>query len=170
MFSSIWLIWKVVAIRFSHRKKCLIVTSFDIVPSATLYLNQFFCFYLYLNIKKVVFLLKTNNLYKPQTFFLIRAILPLICWRVFLGDPHIHLTFIISRLIQFQMFYIFLKDSYTVNTLLKMLLFWTFWTFNLPLILIFYIHLTCTYYVRPASILSICLFLTWYALIMTTCY
>ena len=133
MFSSIWLIWKVVAIRFSHRKKCLIVTSFDIVPSATLYLNQFFCFYLYLNIKKVVFLLKTNNLYKPQTFFLIRAILPLICWRVFLGDPHIHLTFIISRLIQFQMFYIFLKDSYTVNTLLKMLLFWTFWTFNLPL-------------------------------------
>ena len=69
MFSSIWLIWKVVAIRFSHRKRCLIVTSFDIVPSASLHLNQIFCFYLYFNIKKVILLLNTNNLYKPQTFF-----------------------------------------------------------------------------------------------------
>ena len=41
MFSSIWLIWKVVAIRFFHRKQCLTVTSFDIVPSASLHLNQF---------------------------------------------------------------------------------------------------------------------------------
>ena len=94
MFSSIWLIWKVVAIRFSHCKQCLIVTSFDIVPSAPL--NQVFCFYWYLNIKKVVLLLNTNNLYKLQTLFLIKAILPLICWRVFLSDPHIHLTSIIS--------------------------------------------------------------------------
>ena len=44
MFSSIWLIWKVVAIRFFHRKQCLIVTSFDIVPSASLHLNHFFFF------------------------------------------------------------------------------------------------------------------------------
>ena len=61
------LIWKVVAIRFFHRKQCLIVTSFDIVPSASLHLNHFFCFlcfclYLNINIKKVI-------LYKPQTFF-----------------------------------------------------------------------------------------------------
>ena len=27
-----WLIWKVVAIRFSHRKQCHIATSFDILP------------------------------------------------------------------------------------------------------------------------------------------
>ena len=63
------LIWKVVAIRFFHRKQCLIVTSFDIVPSASLHLNNFFCFYLYLSIKQVILLLNTNNLYKPQTFF-----------------------------------------------------------------------------------------------------
>ena len=44
MFSSIWLIWKVVAIRFFHRKQCLIVTTFDIVPSASLHLNHFFLF------------------------------------------------------------------------------------------------------------------------------
>ena len=111
--------------------------------------------FLYLNIKKVILLLITNNLYKPQTFFLIRAILPLICCGVFLGDSHIHLTSIILRPIQFQIFYIFLKGSYTVHMLLKMPLFWTFWTVNLALILIFYIHLTCTI-VRPASILSIC--------------
>ena len=92
MFSSIWLIWKVSAIRFSHCKQYLILTSFDIVPSASVHLNQIFCFYLYLNIKNVILLLNTNNLYKPQTFFLIRAILPLICWRAFLGDHHIHLT------------------------------------------------------------------------------
>ena len=104
----------------------------------------FVCFYLYLNFKKGILLLNTNNLYKPQTFFLIRAILQLICWRVFLGDPHIHLTSIISRLIQFPIFYIFLKGSFTFNMLLKMPLFWTFWTFNLPLILIFCIHRTCT--------------------------
>ena len=157
MFSSLL---RVVAIRFSHRKQWLIVTSVNIVPSASLHLNQIFYFYLYLYIKKMILLLNTNNLHKPQTFFLlIRAILPLICWRVFLGDPHIHLTSIISGLIQFQIFYIFLKGSYTVNMLLKMPLFWTFWKFMLPLILIFYIHLTCTYYVRLAPILSICLLL-----------
>ena len=100
--------------------------------------------FLYLNIKKVILLLNTNNLYKPQTFFLIRAILPLICCGVFLGDSHIHLTSIILRPIQFQIFYIFLKGSYTVHMLLKMPLFWTFWTVNLALIIIFYIHLTCT--------------------------
>ena len=44
IFSSIWLIWKVVAIRFFHRKQCLIVTTFDIVPSASLHLNHFFLF------------------------------------------------------------------------------------------------------------------------------
>ena len=115
MFSSIWLIWKVVAIRFSHRKQCLIVTNFDIVPSASLHLNQCSFFYLYLNIKKVILLLNTNNLYKPQAFFFFRAILLLIFWRVFLGDSHIHLTSIISRLIQFQIFYIFLKGSYAVK-------------------------------------------------------
>ena len=88
--------------------------------------------------------------------------MPLIYWRVFLGDSHIHLASIISRLIQFQIFYIFLKGSYTVHMLLKMPLFWAFWTVNLPLTLIFYIHLMCTYYVRPAPILSIChFFLTW---------
>ena len=91
-------------------------------------------------------------------FFLIKAILPQICWLVILSGPHIHLTSIISRLIQFQIFYIFLKGSYTVNMLLKMSLFWTFWKFNLPLFVIFYIHLRCTYHVRPAPILSICLF------------
>ena len=69
MFSSIWLMWKVVAIRFSHCKQCLIATSLDIMPSAPLHLNQIFCFYLYLNIKKLILLLKTNNLYKLQTFF-----------------------------------------------------------------------------------------------------
>ena len=69
MFCSIWLIWKVSAIRFSHHKQYLIVTSFDIVPSASVHLNQIFCFYLYLNIKEVILLLNTNNLYKPQTFF-----------------------------------------------------------------------------------------------------
>ena len=114
----------------------------------------------------------------PPHLFLIKAILPQICWLVFLGGPHIHLTSIISRLIQFQIFYIFLKGSYTVNMLLKMSLFWTFWKFNLPLFVIFYIHLRCTYHVRPAPILSICLFFlnlslflrfefTWRAPIMT---
>ena len=50
--------------------------------------------------------------------------------------------------------------------------------FNLPLFVIFYIHLRCTYHVRPAPILSICLFFlnlslflrfefTWRAPIMT---
>ena len=94
----------------------------------------------------------------PPHLFLIKAILPQICWLVFLGGPHIHLTSIISRLIQFQIFYIFLKGSYTVNMLLKMSLFWTFWKFNIPLFVIFYIPLRCTYHVRPAPILSICLF------------
>ena len=51
MFSSIWLIWKVVAIRFSHRKQCLIVTSFDIVPSTPLHLNQIF-FFIFISISK----------------------------------------------------------------------------------------------------------------------
>ena len=84
MFSSLW---RVVAIRFSHRKQWLIVTSVNTVPLASLHLNHIFYFYLYLYIKKVILLLNTNNLHKPQTFFLlIRAILPLICWRVFLGD------------------------------------------------------------------------------------
>ena len=69
MFSSIWLIWRVVAITFSHRKQCLIATSFDIVPSAPLHLNQIFCFYLYLNIKKAILLVNSNNLYKLQTLF-----------------------------------------------------------------------------------------------------
>ena len=85
MFSSIWVIRKVVAMRLSHRKQCLIVTSFDIVPSAPLHLNQFFCFYLYVSIKKVILLLNTSNLYKLQTLFLIKAVLPPICWRVFLA-------------------------------------------------------------------------------------
>ena len=67
MFFSVWLICKVVAISFSHRKQCLITTSFDIVPSAPLHLNQFFYLCLYLNIKKVLLLLNTNNLYKLQT-------------------------------------------------------------------------------------------------------
>ena len=53
----------------------------------TFHLNQIFCFYLYLNVKKVI-LLDMNNLYKLQT--LIKATLPLIYWRVFLGDPHIY--------------------------------------------------------------------------------
>ena len=130
MFSSIWLLWKVMAIRFSHRKQCLIATSFDIVPLVPLHLNHFLflCFCLYLNIKKVTLLLNTNNLYKLQTIFLIKAILPLICWLVFLVDPHIHLTSVISRLLLFQIFYIFLRSSYTVNMLLRMPLFWTFWT------------------------------------------
>ena len=48
------------------------------MPSVLLHLKQFFCFYLYLNIKKVILLLKTNNLYKLQTFFLIKATLSLI--------------------------------------------------------------------------------------------
>ena len=69
MFSSIWLIWRVVAITFSHRKQCLIATSFDIVPSAPLHFNQNFCFYLYLNIKKLILLVDSNNLYKLQTLF-----------------------------------------------------------------------------------------------------
>ena len=69
MLSSFWLIWKVIAIRFSHRKQCLIATSSNIVPSAPLHLNQIFCFYLYLNIKKVILLLNTNNLCQLQTFF-----------------------------------------------------------------------------------------------------
>ena len=70
MLSSFWLIWKVIAIRFSHRKQCLIATSSNIVPSAPLHLNQIFCFYLYLNIKKVILLLNTNNLCQLQTFFI----------------------------------------------------------------------------------------------------
>ena len=53
----------------------------------TFHLNQIFCFYLYLNVKKVI-LLDMNNLYKLRT--LIKATLPLIYWRVFLGDPHIY--------------------------------------------------------------------------------
>ena len=122
-------------------------------------------------------------------------ILPLICWHVFLSDLHIHLTSIISRLLLFQIFYIFLRGSHTVNIkMLRMPLFWTFWTFNLPLFLIIYIHLTCTYHVSPAPILSIslslffCLFVclffcflfnlslflrfkfTWHAPIMTICF
>ena len=88
MFSSIWLIWKVVAIRFSHCKKCLIVTSFDIVPSASLNLNQIFCFYLYLNIKKVVFLLtqkhkqfiQTTNFFFDQSHIAINLLTCLPWW------------------------------------------------------------------------------------------
>ena len=68
------------------------------------------------------------------------------------------LTCIIWRLFLFQIYYIFLRGSYNVNMLLKMPLFWTFWMFNLPLFVIFYIHPTCTYHVRPASIMSICQF------------
>ena len=120
-FSVCWLFLKkwnneIVVINITPHK---ILANFQIVsvppPSIVMEgggwkpcLDQFFCFfvcfYLYLNIKKGILLLNTNNLYKPQTFFLIRAILQLICWRVFLGDPHIHLTSIISRLIQFPIF------------------------------------------------------------------
>ena len=77
-----WVLRKV-AIRLSHRKQCLIVTSFDIVPSAPLHLNQFFLFFF--SIKKLILSLNTSNLYKLQTFFLIKAVLPPICWRVFLA-------------------------------------------------------------------------------------
>ena len=139
-------------------------------------LNHFFVFFVFVCISISKRWFCTNH----KLFSLIRAIFSLICWRVFLGDSHIHLTSIISRPIQFQIFYIFLKGSYTVHMSLKMPLFWTFWTVNLPLISIFYIHLTCTYYVRPASILSICHFFyqamflrfkfTWHAPIMTICY
>ena len=108
--------------------------------------------------QKCDFITKDEQLIQTTNFFfLIKAILPLICWRVFLGNPHIHLTSIISRLIQFQTFYIFLKGSYTVNMLLKMPLFWTSF-FSPPLFVMFYIHLTCTYHVRPAPILPICQF------------
>ena len=124
--------------------------------STSLHLNQIFCFYLYLNIKKVILLLNMNNLYKLQISFFTKAILPLICWRVFLGDPHIHMTSITSRLLLFQIFCIFLRGSYTVNMLLKIPLFWTFWTFILPLFVIFYIYPACTYHVRPGPIFSIC--------------
>ena len=88
MFSSIWLIWKVVAIRLSHRKQRLIVTSFEIVSSALLHLNQIFCFYLYLIIKKVTLLPNSNNFYKLQRFFNHShiAISLLTC------DPHPHLV------------------------------------------------------------------------------
>ena len=91
--------------------------------------------------QKVDFVSRLEQFIQITNSFLMKTILPLKCWRAFLGDPHIHLTSIISRLIQFQIFYIFLKGSYTVNILLKMPLFWTFWTFNLPLFVIFYIHL-----------------------------
>ena len=158
MFSSVWLIWKVIAIRFSHRNQCLIASSFDVVLSTPLHLNQIFCVYLYLSIKKVILLLNMNNLYKLQIPFFTKAILPLICSHVFLGDPHIHPTSFTSRLLLFQIFYIFLRGSYTVNMFLKIPLFWTFWTFVLPLFVIFYIYLTCTDHVRPAPILSICHF------------
>ena len=118
----------------------------------------------------------------PPHLFLIKAILPQICWLVFLGGPHIHLTSIISRLIQFQIFYVFLKGSYTVNILLKMPLFWTFWTFNLPLFVIFYIHLAHLtpvmsdqrLYCQFANFFDQSLFLrfkfTWHAPIMTLRY
>ena len=139
-------------------------------------LKPFFLFSLFLFVSQY----QKGDFVQTTNFFLIRAIFSLICWRVFLGDSHIHLTSIISRAIQFQIFYIFLKGSYTVHMSLKMPLFWTFWTVNLPLISIFYIHLTCTYYVRPASILSICHFFyqamflrfkfTWHAPIMSVIY
>ena len=112
MFSSIWLIWKVVTIRFSHCKQCLIVTSFDIVSWTSLFFNTIFasvnpnfCFLLYLNVKKVILLLNANNFYK-LLLFLIKAIFT---WH----------ASIISRLLLFQLFYIFLRGSYTVNRLLK---------------------------------------------------
>ena len=76
MFSSIWLIWKVVTIRFSHCKQCLIVTSFDIVSWTSLFFNTIFasvnpnfCFLLYLNVKKVILLLNASNFYKLLLFF-----------------------------------------------------------------------------------------------------
>ena len=131
MFFSVWLICKVVAISFSHRKQCLITTSFDIVPSVPLHLNQFFYLYLFLNIKKVLLLLNTNNLYKLQTSFLNQGHIAINLLTCLHYSPHIHLTSIISRLLLFQIFYIFLRGSYTAIVFLKMLLFWTFWTFNL---------------------------------------
>ena len=76
MFSSIWLIWKVVTIRFSHCKQCRIVTSFDIVSWTSLFFNTIFasvnpnfCFLLYLNVKKVILLLNASNFYKLLLFF-----------------------------------------------------------------------------------------------------
>ena len=126
-------------------------------------LKPFFLFSLFLFVsqyQKGDFVTKHEQFIQTTNFFFNQSHI-FICWRVFLGDSHIHLTSIISRAIQFQIFYIFLKGSYTVHMSLKMPLFWTFWTVNLPLISIFYIHLTCTYYVRPASILSICHFFTW---------
>ena len=57
------------------------------------------------------FITKHEQFIQPTNFFLIKAILPVICRRFFLGDPHIQLTSIISTLIQFQIFYIFLKGS-----------------------------------------------------------
>ena len=42
-------------------------------------------FLFFFSIKKLILSLNTSNLYKLQTFFLIKAVLPPICWRVFLA-------------------------------------------------------------------------------------
>ena len=164
MFSSIWLVWNVAATKFSHRKQCLIATSFDIVPLAPLYLNEIFCFYLYLNIKKLVLLLNTNNLYKLQTFFLNQshiAINLLTCLPWWLSHSpdiyHIKASFV-SYILHFpgrQLYcqYVvenaFVFEMYvpSMSILIK------------PIsVLNIYFHLTCTYYVNDSKNLSLLTF------------
>ena len=96
--------------------------------------NPNFCFLLYLNVKKVILLLNANNFYKLLVF-LMKAILPLICWPFFLGVSHIHLACIyhikaasVSIILHFPERQLYCQ--YVVEKILSiyliMSLFWTF--------------------------------------------
>ena len=136
-------------------KGCSFLFGFGIMPSTLFHVNQIFCFYLYFNVRKVI-LLDMNNLYKLQT--LIKATLLLIYWHVFLGDPHIYWH------VSYEGYFCFKYITFSWEAVImsiccwKCLCFGHFELFNLPLFVIFYIHPTCTYHVRPASIMSICQF------------
>ena len=138
------LIWKVVTIRFFHRKQCLIVTSFDIVPSASLHLNHFFfVFFVFVCISISKRWFCTNH----KLFFLIRAIFSLICWRVFLGDSHIHLTSIISyqSIISYHLTSIILYQSIISYHLTSIILYQSIISY----------HITSIYHIKANSVSNI---------------
>ena len=130
MFSTAWLIWKVVAIRFSHRKRYLSLLQASISGLRRLFflrfllqLIQFFVFIIP-QYRKGDFITKRKQFI--QTVFLSHiAINILACLPRWPSHaPGMHLSY--QGCFCFKSFDIFLRGCYTVNMLLKTSLFRTF--------------------------------------------